>query len=443
MSDTEESPAETPTAKNSLSRRIVKVLKWTGIGLAGLVAILLIINAVAVWITDSQVERRLAAIRAEGDPTSILEYRPEEIPPEKNAATYLRRAISDAEALTKELEPIAEEMYQRKGALTDAEVQTMESAFAAYPKVMPLIERAAECPGYSVDFIRDAASTEDLLKSLLERANEKRLFGRLLYLYRFNLFLAKEKYNAAVRDSITLLKLCRHFDSDPILTHFLICNACRGAAIQAANDAIQSGDVSKDVLADLDKELAKIDMRCLFTNALKDERAFSIERCQEFRQMWHLRVFFNRQTLDTLDGYDWILARAATLGQAGATASGPADEEPPSVGVLGRLLIPALEAAEDAALRVETTRRALRILVALKNRDEPGKPPKPDLSDLGLPESETTDPFSGKPFIVKKADDGWLIYSVGSNGKDDGGMSFNRDDPVRQDIGLGPTTSAR
>lgn len=444
MSDTEESPAETPTVKNSLSRRIVKVLKWTGIGLAGLVAILLIINAVAVWITDSQVERRLAAIRAAGDPISILEYRPDEIPPEENAATYLRRAKSDAEALTKELEPISGDIHERGGGLTDAEVKAMESAFAAYPKVMPLIEQAAECSSCSGDIPQDATSSEEITNALIEGVQEKRLFARLLYTYRFNLLLAKEEYDAAVRDCTTLLKLCRHLESDPTLVSFLVSNACRGAAIQAANDAIQSGDVSKDVLADLDEELAKIDIRCLFTNALKSERAFSIDRCQEFRdQMWPSRAFFNRQTLGVLDVYDWILARAATLGQTGVTASGPADEEPPSVGVLGRLLIPALESAEDAALRVETMKRALRILAALKSRDEPEKPPKPDFSDLGLPKSETTDPFSGKPFIVKKADNGWLIYSVGSNGKDEGGKSLNTDNPDLHDLGLGPTTSAR
>ena len=43
------------------------------------------------------------------------------------------------------------------------------------------------------------------------------------------------------------------------------------------------------------------------------------------------------------------------------------------------------------------------------------------LSDLALPKEATIDPFSGKPLILKHTDGGWLIYSVSTNGIDDGG----------------------
>jgi len=32
-----------------------------------------------------------------------------------------------------------------------------------------------------------------------------------------------------------------------------------------------------------------------------------------------------------------------------------------------------------------------------------------------------TDPFSGNPLIYRKTPSGFIVYSVGSNGKDDGG----------------------
>ena len=51
-----------------MSRR-KKILKWTAVVLLGLVAIGLVANACFVWITDTRLERQLAAIRAAGDPS--------------------------------------------------------------------------------------------------------------------------------------------------------------------------------------------------------------------------------------------------------------------------------------------------------------------------------------------------------------------------------------
>ncbi len=56
------------------------------------------------------------------------------------------------------------------------------------------------------------------------------------------------------------------------------------------------------------------------------------------------------------------------------------------------------------------------------------------LDDLQLPQSETTDPFTGQPLLLEKQDDGWVIYSVGQNRKDDGGTCDDR-----ADFGLAPT----
>ena len=85
-------------------KRLKKILKWTGIVLGGLVAIGLVANAMFVWTTDTRLERQLAEIRAAGDPLTLADLAPKPIPPEKNAATYLRRAEADVEAIENEIE---------------------------------------------------------------------------------------------------------------------------------------------------------------------------------------------------------------------------------------------------------------------------------------------------------------------------------------------------
>ena len=79
------------------------------------------------------------------------------------------------------------------------------------------------------------------------------------------------------------------------------------------------------------------------------------------------------------------------------------------------------------------TIRCLRVLNALQLKaDLPAKEP-PKLSDLGLAPEVTTDPFDGQPLRIKKLPQGWLIYSVGPNRIDDGGVLDGR-----TDVGLGP-----
>ena len=57
----------------------------------------------------------------------------------------------------------------------------------------------------------------------------------------------------------------------------------------------------------------------------------------------------------------------------------------------------------------------------------------PVLASAGLPAETTIDPYNGKPLNVKWRPGGWMVYSVGSNGVDDGGKLDGK-----TDIGAGP-----
>ena len=50
-----------------------------------------------------------------------------------------------------------------------------------------------------------------------------------------------------------------------------------------------------------------------------------------------------------------------------------------------------------------------------------------------------TDPYTGESLHVKKTPQGWLVYSVGRNLKDDGGKV---EDPTNGDVGVGPPPAA-
>ncbi len=75
----------------------------------------------------------------------------------------------------------------------------------------------------------------------------------------------------------------------------------------------------------------------------------------------------------------------------------------------------------------------VRVLNAIQSRVLPASDRVPDLAELGLPVEATIDPFNGEPLHVKRLPEGWMVYSVGINLVDDGGIPDGK-----SDVGVGP-----
>src|SRR5690606_22060368 len=86
----------------------------------------------------------------------------------------------------------------------------------------------------------------------------------------------------------------------------------------------------------------------------------------------------------------------------------------------GALLGPALRAAANAEARRITFVRCLRVHNELGAYQERAGREAERLDELTLPPEARTDPWTGKPLILKRVANGWVIYSVWDNGKDDG-----------------------
>ncbi|MBX9628820.1 MAG: hypothetical protein K2X82_33810 [Gemmataceae bacterium] len=99
------------------------------------------------------------------------------------------------------------------------------------------------------------------------------------------------------------------------------------------------------------------------------------------------------------------------------------------------LLMPAVGKVSDAHDRVTQIERNLQVAAALAAyRAEHGKYPA-KLADLapGVLKTVPDDLFSGKPLVYKPADKGYVLYSVGVNGRDEEGRSFD-DNPQGDDL---------
>ncbi len=98
------------------------------------------------------------------------------------------------------------------------------------------------------------------------------------------------------------------------------------------------------------------------------------------------------------------------------------------------LLVPALDAARPPTERTRAMSRALRVLNAIQTSRAPWQRSRAETSLTSAFLAEATiDPFNGEPLHVKRLPEGWMVYSVGINLVDDGGIPDGK-----TDVGVGP-----
>ncbi len=209
--------------------------------------------------------------------------------------------------------------------------------------------------------------------------------------------------------------------------------------METANLVLRSGKLPDDSYQALDAELARLESDQAYRHALVTERPFGLQGFRDLNQNsgwgpvgmpWVKNEAYGYLNLIgeliSLADQPYEDAKRVLKGNAALAAAGP----------LTHSLIPVLESTLTARCRASALTRALRVLGALLRRPDADAPVS-KLSDLGLGEQSTTDPFNGLPLRLKKTPQGWLIYSVGTNLEDDGG-----DQADQKDIGLGPPSVA-
>ncbi len=427
-------------------KRLGKVLKWIGIVAAVAIAILLILNAYFVWTTGRRLESQLLALRAAGDPVQLADLAREPIPPEKNADVFFRRASDDLDAIQKELLVMYPKVGYPSGpdTLSSDEKEKLEKLFAAYPKVMPLLEQAANCPDYDLQ-VDVTLPPSRFLQPFMDRISRHRLVFRVLRA-RAAWLLSKGRIEDALAEQVMSLRLARLWRREPMLIGYLMTAACEQTAMFVVNQVMQAGAISPSARASLDGELALHDSMEGYSWAMRSERAFSLSSIREFpgTSFWVMRGFTNDAMSRFIDLYDWYLKRASesyTDALSSRSKSPPPNGGTNFYGALVTLLIPALDAARPPAERTRAMSRCLRVLNALQARSVNGNELVPKLNELGLPHEATIDPFNGEPLHLKKLPEGWIVYSVGPDLKDDGGILDGKIDGIT-DVGAGPIRKA-
>ncbi len=434
-------------------KRFLKHFRFAAILFGGLIAAGLIYYAISNWRASVRLEKTISRLRAAGEPVALADLARPPIPPEENAFTFLKRAETDIKAIENEVsaaETAEEEARLEReeeedaaprqerdddDAFSPAVLAAMRAALAAYPKAVPILLQASRCPDFDWQLDVNLAPNE-FTAAMIDVFSPMRGGVRVLN-YQAQVDLADGRADDALQSALAIMRLSRLYGREPTMVVSLVAIACFSVGAQVANDALRLGPVSDASQKALDDELAQQTPIEAAKHTLKTERAFMLE---------HYRDFFGQ-------GIGWLpylkdeACNAVELIDAlieilpDDTSNSVTDPKIRAIlaqsGWLVGMTEPALQAYLYAARRDLATLRTLRILSALSRNKFTPDAPLPKLDELGLPASELVDPFNGQQLRLKKLPEGWLIYSVGRDLKDDGG-----DVADVKDVGLAPKRGA-
>jgi|GEM_PF-6652006 len=439
-----------------LSKFSRRVLVWGNLigipliwgSLIGIPLILVLIVAISWDICRYQVSRELAALRAEGLPTNAAELNHYlSIPAgEPDATEAWLKAIEAVNALTESkaagglpivgtgidsIPPAGEDWDQQAAA--EAFLKQAEPALEA-------IRIAAATPG-------EVRLLSDLHDAVLNDVIGIRNLSRLI-LFAAQVCGRQELFDGAFENISHALMLSMEINHKTFFWVQLIRIVVFSQASEAIASLLPAARWEETKLIQLQQQLGANDFHRDMQHALITERASSLDIIR--KSLWEpLRVFNERKTLRLFHeaigafDFDWPLAikRLADL-----NSRVEVERHRNSMWNWEHLALTTMGTWKwtgEAGIRVTAKQRCLIVALAARRGQLQGKDlPEnvnaiPDTLFASEEQARTcrVDPYSGDPLLIRQQDGEWIIYSVGSNLKDDGGTVETNESGEIPDIG--------
>lgn len=422
---------------------IIHKVRWKrwgrrlGIGAAALVALFFVTWSVAtVW--TSRTLGRVLAESAELGPLTWDEMQRPEPPPEENGIWELRHAaailgyqISTARLTTSRF--LMLNALSNKPTWTAEDLESMEKTLERGRPALILARQAADrsCRHMQLDNRgRNLYSME-----LSHLSAGKQISALLASAARVE--AAHGRTDQALDDLLRVARIGRDFREEPVLVSALVGLAIHWIACQSVDQILADGaPVDPARLAAL-QETLRLDPD-LYRQAMIHERAFGLYCFDHLSRTGSLGAIGDEVGLLGLPtpNLAWMIRPWVRFEEIGylelmnesvrkAPHAGPDFGKIPRYYVMSNLLIPALQKIHGNIAKSRAQADATRWgLAVLEEKARTGRLPASldEIPQAMLPD-RPTDPFSGKSFIYKPDPDGkaFTLYSLGVNGKDDGG----------------------
>ena len=442
---------------------LVRAGTWPRGRLAVALLVAAALHLMTFWNMDLAARQQLATLRAEAGALA-LSVAPPRVPDRDNAAIVYQQAF---EAMGRKDSPhgLQWEKQQWQDAwegkwtawhdsgkpdfdLNDAELRRFLKRQGG---TLSLLRQAAAKSGCSFDRDYGRPSIDMLIPEL----DPLRTAARLLALDAICRASDKD-YRGAMEDVNAMFRMAEHVSSDPPMVSQLVAMAVDGSAVDTLRHVLASGRVPPEDLAAIHLPDG-VSYRTALRRAFRMEEAMCLALFQQLGEGQirltevanmsggesHLgsnppmlaplyRVFLLGDDIAAHTRFAAQFDRAAGLSYDQAKLAlqqFDRDLQARPGGVLTALLMPALGAAVEVAVRAEARRGTARLGLALytyhaRNGRFPDK--LDELAPDFIP-ALPRDPFDGQAMKFKRTEQGAVVYSIGPDVTDNGGAPFDRE----------------
>lgn len=409
-----------------LLARLGRAARKAGRALLWLLALLLVGHSVWGYVETRRLERAIAGIRAQGEPTSRadLEKTRPAVADIDNAGRFYRAALDltvpGAQGLGPK-NPFRAAHDAGPGKEPTPEQSTVAQAHLESNRVaFDMLDRGSQLSACRFIGWNDAEPPPLVPVRVLAELSSIRV-GDLAF---------RGQGRQALDAWLSFSRFLRIFDGKIPLIAFLMRDALLDYLTEGVPMLLERGVLDERDLARLQETLRELDRPQALTDALVGER------------VWGLEGLVHRPGLSLCpDGPFWKHETVAYIESMQCLIE--ASRQPPPAnlaaartllprGFMARIALPSLEraVASDAAI-VARLRAAQAAVGAARYRLAHGRSPE-HLADL-TPALDTVDPFTGRSLLYRVQADGFRIYSTGEDGRDDGGKV---EGPQPMDLGL-------
>jgi len=426
-----------------IGRWAVRVFRRTWRWAVAVLLLLGVAHGVATFVLGRRVEAEIARIKASGEPVSYADLVGRAIPASENGAPDFEKALQ----ILRGLSIIDADRYQDP-KLTPEECEKhpelwdeLRVAVRQCSEVIALVEKGAAKPQcrYTSDWENGAdarfrlfATLRSLVRLLNADAIVKAHYGDM---------------QGAVHSIELAIATSESLKGDPLLINMLVRVSSLAITTKNVERIFGSTSVDYALCERLCKALSRVNFRGEYARTLKGERVYTISTFQKVRQGGFRGVFEVGQCspLLRLRGYwlgrPWLYAdqleclrrfdaRIRTGDRPYRLSPEALSHETPNfqeITSLADLLTPVYHRDRAAIDQADTGIRGTQLLLALlayKSKFGVYPATLPQLVaklNWGL---NTEDLFSGKQMIYRTTRSGFMLYSVGMNLKDDGGIDW-------------------
>lgn len=391
-----------------------------------LLAPLLSAEEAAAPVYGPEVQKRLDELRAKGEPVTLEDLTPEPIPAEENAGTIYRQAFAAYVEGDDELLEIV-----HKGSRKPEEVGHVRRWVQQNERTLALVRQAAGM---------ERCQFVDRYTGNYQEFPHLGKARRLAWLLRASAFLHCRGGNPelAIQDCLAGVRLGGHMGQGMMMLDNLAQRGIIAISLLSFRESLPEARLQPEEYRQIVHALRAALVNFSVRRALKGHRVLALDILSrpaqvkelitfevDFRNPVH-RVWLDAERIGVLDVHQMF------LNWADKPFFEIADdmEKQPEAYVRSKvmplpltvLLTPHTMSIEgQARLRAELLQALLAVELE-EHRQSSGAYPE-SLYELRLKHFEELplDPFSGKPFRYEKRPGGYLLYSVGPNGKDDGG----------------------